>query len=277
MRVGRPTVDARSIHPFWLLFVLELGSVPVLAERLPIKVYTTVDGLSSNVINRIVRDSRGFLWFCTSDGLSRFDGYTFTNYGTDQGLPHGEVSDFLETRGGEFWVATDGGLVRFNPKAPPEPRVVYANDTGSRAPPPMFTVVVPEDEERNAKRITTLLEDHEGTIWCGTYKGLYRLEGVEGRLTIRPVEIGIPSEWPEAPIIQRLLQDRRGSLWVAAARGLYRRWPDGSSGHYAKGDGLPLMIRTSLLLSRARIQLVRECPVGSGCFSSLRPPTADSG
>src|SRR5262245_28935718 len=228
----------RALRHTWLLIALLAVSSQVQAERLPIKTYTTVDGLASNVINRIVRDSRGFLWFCTSNGLSRFDGYTFINYGTDQGLPHSEVSDFLETREGEFWVATDGGLVRFNPKAPPEPRVVYANETGSRAP-PMFTVVVPEDEERNAKRITTLLEDREGTIWCGTYKGLYQLEGAEGRLTMRPIEFGILSEWPERRIIQRLLEDRRGSLWVAAAGGLYRRWPDGSSAHYTKRDGLP--------------------------------------
>jgi ligand-binding sensor domain-containing protein len=52
------------------------------AQQLPIKRYTTDDGLPHNSINKIVRDSRGFLWFCTGDGLSRFDGYTFTNYGT---------------------------------------------------------------------------------------------------------------------------------------------------------------------------------------------------
>jgi len=60
----------------------------VLAGGLPLKYYTTADGLAHNEINKIVRDSRGFLWFCTADGLSRFDGYTFTNFGTDQGLPH---------------------------------------------------------------------------------------------------------------------------------------------------------------------------------------------
>src|SRR6266542_4288690 len=58
------------------------------AERLPLKTYTTADGLAHNVINKIVRDSHGFLWFCTDDGLSRFDGYEFTNFGTDKGLPH---------------------------------------------------------------------------------------------------------------------------------------------------------------------------------------------
>lgn len=52
--------------------------VCALAERLPIKIYTPADGLAHEQIKRIVRDSRGFLWFCTADGLSRFDGYGTT-------------------------------------------------------------------------------------------------------------------------------------------------------------------------------------------------------
>src|SRR5439155_26216563 len=107
------------------------------AERLPIKNYTTADGLSHNIVNKILRDSRGFLWFCTAEGLSRFDGYSFTNYGTAEGLPHPNVSDILETRGGEYWVATNAGLVRFNPKGAPTSRVVYANEA-AKAAPPMF-------------------------------------------------------------------------------------------------------------------------------------------
>src|ERR1044071_5812336 len=87
-----------------------LFSGRVNAEHLPVKTYTTADGLAHNVVNRIVRDTRGFLWFCTREGLSRFDGYSFTNYGIDEGLPHRNVTDFLETRSGECWVATYGGL-----------------------------------------------------------------------------------------------------------------------------------------------------------------------
>src|SRR5262245_53325550 len=98
------------------LCVVVLASTLAWAERLPLKSYTTGEGLPHNGINRIVRDSRGLLWFCTEEGLSRFDGYTFTNYGVAQGLPHRNVTDFLETRSGEYWVATYGGLVHFNPK-----------------------------------------------------------------------------------------------------------------------------------------------------------------
>ncbi len=81
-------------------------ATPVSAARLPLKTYTVADGLPHNTINCIVRDSRGFLWFCTAEGLSLFDGYRFTNFGVDQGLPNPHVTAILETREGEYWVAT---------------------------------------------------------------------------------------------------------------------------------------------------------------------------
>jgi ligand-binding sensor domain-containing protein len=52
------------------------------AEQLPVKTYTVADGLAHNRVKRIVQDSHGFLWFCTADGLSRFDGYRFTVRGS---------------------------------------------------------------------------------------------------------------------------------------------------------------------------------------------------
>src|SRR5271156_1756272 len=92
-----------------------LGSALVTASQMPVKVYTTADGLASNRVNKIVQDSHGYLWFCTQDGLSRFDGYSFTSYGPQHGLPVGSVNDLLEMQTGEYWVATSVGLVRFDP------------------------------------------------------------------------------------------------------------------------------------------------------------------
>jgi len=73
--------------------VVLLAAASAYAERLPIRTYTTADGLAHNEVHRIVRDSRGFLWFCTRDGLSRFDGYSFSNFGIAQGLPSANVSE----------------------------------------------------------------------------------------------------------------------------------------------------------------------------------------
>src|SRR2546430_974147 len=118
-----------------LLLLAAVFDCPARAERLPVRPYTVADGLADNVVNKIVRDSRGFLWFCTAEGLSRFDGYAFTNYGTAQGLPHTSVNDILETREGDYWVATSGGLGHFNPKgAPPNP-LCTGEEAPTRAPP----------------------------------------------------------------------------------------------------------------------------------------------
>ena len=92
----------RIILPLLFIFLPSLAQ----AERLPVKTYTVADGLAHNTVNKIVRDSRGFLWFCTEEGLSRFDGYTFTNYRTEQGLPHPSINDLLETHAGDYWIAT---------------------------------------------------------------------------------------------------------------------------------------------------------------------------
>ena len=80
------------------------------AQRFPLKTFTVADGLAHDEVNKIYRDSRGLLWFCTAEGLSRFNGYSFVTFGVEQGLPHPSVNDILETSDGDYWVATDGGL-----------------------------------------------------------------------------------------------------------------------------------------------------------------------
>lgn len=211
-------------------------SLPLRAERLPLKPFTTPDGLAHNAVNKIVRDSRGFLWFCTGEGLSRFDGYAFTNYRTDHGLPHPRVNDFLETRGGDIWIATNAGLVLFDPRGVPAGRVVYAGEPHD-GPPPMFTTVVPEDEDRRARAVSVLLEGRDGTIWAGTQQGVHRLERSNGHLRLTHVDLKWPGEVRGS--IWDLLEDRHGSLWIAYLGALCRRWPDGSTAHYTMRDGLP--------------------------------------
>src|SRR6266540_1389490 len=98
--LGFRTALICSLRFFLLLGFCLAPAFSARAERLPIKSYTTTDGLPSNVVNRIVRDSRGFLWFCTREGLSRFDGYSFTNYGIADGLPSPVINSLLETRDG---------------------------------------------------------------------------------------------------------------------------------------------------------------------------------
>ena len=89
----------RRLAPtFALLFCL---TAPVSAERLPLRVYSSADGLATSVIHHAMRDSQGFLWFSGRGGLSRFDGYEFVSYRlADQSTPL--VHCMLETRDGKY-------------------------------------------------------------------------------------------------------------------------------------------------------------------------------
>src|ERR1700691_5648441 len=57
----------------WRAIVIGLAISPLFlrGELLPIRTYTIVDGLAADNVYGIAADSRGFLWFSTSEGLSR--------------------------------------------------------------------------------------------------------------------------------------------------------------------------------------------------------------
>ncbi|HMH45783.1 MAG TPA: two-component regulator propeller domain-containing protein [Pyrinomonadaceae bacterium] len=223
-----------------VVLLLLVATRTATAEQLPLKAYTTADGLPHNVVNKIFRDSHGFLWFCTDDGLSRFDGYEFINFGIEQGLPGPVVNDLIETRDGEYWVATNGGLCKFNPNGIPARQVAFADKLRSNPSlGPMFIVVSPVSDDRYAKAVTTLLQARDGTIWYGTWNGVFRVVITTGQVTLQPVQVGLADSYPEQRVIKALLEDRYGALWVGAANGLYRRWPDGTFVRYGKKDGLP--------------------------------------
>ena len=201
------------------------------AKRLPVRVYTIVDGLPRNQIYRIVPDSRGFLWVCTTEGLSRFDGYEFTTYGTDQGLPRSSVLDLIETRSGDYWAATSGGLCRFRPGSPSGPRFLPYRLTG----------------DPKTEYATVVLEDRTGVIWCGTGSGLYRLEPPD---SARLIDLGMPSGNRYYTVVHALLEDRDGAIWAGSGSGLYRRGRDGRIRRYTTQDGLPDNDISALLQDR---------------------------
>src|SRR6476646_10151884 len=167
------------------LLALLLASVVLgHAEKLPLKIYTAAEGLAHNSVNRIARDSRGYLWFCTSEGLSRFDGYEFHNFGRRDGLPHRVVNDVLETRSGELWIATAGGLCKYEPKASGQQR---------------FRVYRAGNDDRTSF-VNVLLEDRMGRVLCGTDAGLFRLERRSGQTepVFSRVNLGMPQkDWDD--------------------------------------------------------------------------------
>ncbi|MGH7576424.1 MAG: two-component regulator propeller domain-containing protein [Longimicrobiales bacterium] len=219
-----------------VLLALLASAFPALAcaQRLAIHTYTTADGLGNNVIHRIVRDSRGFLWFCTREGLSRFDGYGFTTYGIEHGLPSAVINDLLETRAGVYWVATRSGLVRFDPAG--MPGVAAATDGKTNGA--MFTTFTAGNGGRSAY-VMSLLEDRSGVVWVGTWGGLYRIDDSDGG-EVRLVRVHlVEADNLEAQAVGALMEDASGAIWIGTGGGIFRHLPGGRVKRYAITDSLP--------------------------------------
>ena len=58
------------------------------------------------------------MWFGTLNGLNRYDGYTFRQYknipGDSTSLSFNLITDIYEDHGGRLWIATHGGLCRYD-------------------------------------------------------------------------------------------------------------------------------------------------------------------
>src|SRR6185369_5132142 len=196
-----------------LLLILLFVPLNVGAERLPVKIYTSADGLGSSFIDYLMRDSRGFMWFCTRDGLSRFDGSRFVTYRVgDKNAPPG-VEWLYQTRDGAYWITTTAGLYRFRPDA-----VSQVNDSLGDRP---FL---------NAEFVSTgrgpLLEDRNGTLWYGS-DDLYEVRELNGKFTFAPAHLNIPPS-PNHPFnMFQLREAPDGCLWLNTNQGVVRRFPDG--------------------------------------------------
>lgn len=77
------------------------------------------DGLAQNTVYCILQDNRGFMWFGTKDGLSRYDGYQFKNYRNDKNNPHSIgnncIRSIFQDFDGKIWVGTDAGAYIYHP------------------------------------------------------------------------------------------------------------------------------------------------------------------
>ena len=178
------------------------------AERLAARVYTTADGLSTDRVDRGTRDPRGFLWFATGEGVSRFDGQRFERFGAADGLPSAHVLDILASSDGMIWAATDAGLAWLDPTTP----MAHAR----------FQLVGPHTIAFTAH------EDAHGTVWAGTSDGLAVVHRPHAPIGWEPVKLA-----ERTPQIYSIADDARdGTLWLATWAGLWSRTADGHVEQY---------------------------------------------
>lgn len=70
-------------------------------------------GLPNNSVTAVMKDSFGYIWVATQDGVARYDGYRFLSYGVKEPLYHlkgNYVYTLCEDRQKRLWVGSDAGL-----------------------------------------------------------------------------------------------------------------------------------------------------------------------
>jgi signal transduction histidine kinase/ligand-binding sensor domain-containing protein len=174
-----------------------------------LETYTQANGLGSNLVGAMARDSKGDLWVATFAGLSRVHGGTITNYTTANGLTSNVVTALLPRSNGMLMIGTqDHGWNLWD---------------GQR--------ILPENQANlGSATIHAILDDGAGHLWFATANGLARCDcsgmGIEmqGRGCSNWIDFGAadglrsretatnshPSAW----------RARDGRLWFATPKGL---------------------------------------------------------
>lgn len=189
---GAPSVHRR----FRLGCVLTAALLAASAERmdaqkLQFRQLTPDNGLLSSQIGAITQDSRGFMWFASYRGLSRYDGYAFTVYrhrsGDSTSLAVSRVNTVYEDHAKDIWVGTSLGLSRYDRE-----RDAFTNFR-----------IVPGDSLP-----AQVVYETAGKLLVGTSRGLYAFDRATGKATpYGGSTLAVLSSWA-------LYEDRSKHLWV---------------------------------------------------------------
>ncbi len=160
---------ARSLRAGALtLAFLVLNFPQLLAQEklLPVFHFQQVKGLSSALVfSNVVRDSFGFVWVGTANGLCRYDGYTVKEYRSVEldsySLPSKVITSLYCDTKKRLWVGTSNGKI-----------AVYDHFRDRFVNLPQIKC---DSSKINLGYFGCFLEDHNGDIWCTMQEGVIRI------------------------------------------------------------------------------------------------------
>ncbi|MCW3093955.1 MAG: response regulator [Ferruginibacter sp.] len=150
------------------------------------------NGLSQNRILCILQDNRGFMWFGTSDGLNKYDGYKFTVYKNDakdsNSISNNFISGIVEDDKGIIWITTrGGGLNRYDKE-----KDKFTHFTNN---PKNFNSL-------SSNLLTSISKDSEGNLWISSEAELNYFDPVRNNFLRYQINA------------KYVLEDRQHQLWV---------------------------------------------------------------
>lgn len=167
------------------------------AENHPMMVRTL--GAKGGNLGCGLQDSDGNLWFSTGgEGVYRYDGESFTNFTTQDGLCSNDVGKMIQDREGNILMGTSSGICKYDGKG--------------------FSKYF-ETDTLNELKMMSLFEDRDGNLWFGAMaRGLYRYDGtsVKNFLNHGDHAFNLGSDYQ---LILDILQDKSGKLWFSSWNG----------------------------------------------------------
>ncbi len=173
---------------------------------------TTKSGLSQTVVNCIMKDSRGFMWFGTQDGLNRYDGYSFMIFRHDpdnaNSLSDNYINCLYEDDKGLIWIGTDvGGLNAYDP---------VLNT---------FKHFMNEEKRETSlsdNKVHSFIKDKTGKCYVGTDNGLNIFNGADNNFQRIMVDVKKPKSLIDGSVRSMVL-DNNDQLWIGTyVGGLHR-------------------------------------------------------
>ena len=202
----------------FLLTSLFLYSLSGNSQELNFKHISINDGLSQNAVFAIIKDSKGYMWFGTKDGLNKYDGYNFTIYQYNPfdstTLSANYITSLFEDERGLIWVGTyNGGVNVYDRKFDTFYRIDLRKDS-------LFL--------RDVYEIKAITEDLDGNIWIGTSgDGLFKISVNENNNHLsfsskRFFNIPDDKNSVSSNQIYSVCFDKMGLLWLGTNNGLTR-------------------------------------------------------
>ena len=137
---------------------------------------TVADGMSQNHITCIYQDKQGFMWFGTTNGLNKYNGYEieefYTKPNVKNSLCNNSISSLFCDSYNQLWVGTSNGLCKYRPQSNDFEQIQLSN----------YAKGTNENQH-----IISLYEDKNHVLWIGTTCGvLYAYHLKNGQLETYP-------------------------------------------------------------------------------------------
>lgn len=154
-----------------------------------------------------LQDKKGNLWFGTTyQGVFLYDGKSFTNFTTRDGLNCYSVYSMAEDKKGNIWFGTNAGLSLYDGKT--FAYIPLSFTKGNY----VYPSALPNNEIPKDNGVTSIIEDKSGKLWFGTDNGVYCYDGkVFTRFLDDPTVIN--SNGLTLLLVQCMLEDKHGNIW----------------------------------------------------------------